>query len=102
MKDLLKAVLRSTWRWTAPVRRPFARKIHAHLTRCVEAAHRPQPIVVVPDEAIVLMDQVVRELVRLQRQVDTLQQTVDALADEQDHPMISRELDRRKEHLKAG
>jgi len=101
MKDLLKAILRKAWRATAPVRRPIARKIHAHITSCVDAAYRP-PAVVMPDEAFVLMDQVVRELVRLQRQVDTLQESLDALAHERTKPAIAGEFELMNERLKAG
>ncbi|WP_422926421.1 hypothetical protein [Singulisphaera sp. PoT] len=102
MKGLIKAIVKKAWQFTRPIRRPFVRKIHAHLTQCMEAVQRPHPIVVVSDESIVLMDQVVRELVRLQRQVDTLQQSLDAMADERAHPAIAGELELMSERLRAG
>ena len=103
MKRLLKKVLRSAWRATAPARRPIARKVHAYLVRAnvaalaeaeavnvhdrilpplywgfeasIEATHRAAASLSA-DTSLVL-NSVVRELARLQMQVEILQQVVE-------------------------
>lgn len=104
MKRLVKRVLKALWRATAPLRRPFLRKIEGFLTRCL----RPTEALLA-NEANVLMDHVVRELVRLQRQVEGLQQAIEDLTLATAGPAIAGEIEPEDgserpagEHLKAG
>jgi hypothetical protein len=97
MKRLLKSGLKALWRATAPLRRPFVRKLEGFLTRCL----RPTEALLA-NEANVLMDHVVRELVRLQRQVERLQQAVEGLTHSTAGPAIAGEIEPADEHLKAG
>jgi hypothetical protein len=100
MKQLIKACLKTLWRWTNPLRRPFERKIDAYLARYLRPAERR-----VTDESNMLMDHVVRELVRLQRQIDLLHQAIEELALSQSPSAIAGEIEPEHangERLKAG
>ena len=75
MKRLVKRILKTGWRATAPVRRPFARRLEAYLRRIMDSRDG--------DETAVVLDHVVREMLRLQDRIARLQDSVDDLADAQ-------------------
>lgn len=93
MKSILKSVGRRFWRLGAPLRRPVARRVAAHVSESVSVALREQmnprldhavlaishartEVGTYRNETNLLLDSLVRELSRLQDQVEILQQLV--------------------------
>jgi uncharacterized protein YlxW (UPF0749 family) len=76
MKRLIKKLVRTLWRTTAPIRQPLVSRFDQHLTQLLRPLLvRQEPS---PDIELALRS-VVRELARLQMQVRDLQQQVDEL-----------------------
>jgi hypothetical protein len=76
MNRLIKKVVRTLWRTTAPIRRPLVSAFDQHLVQLL------QPVVVYREpsaEVELALRSVVRELGRLQMQVQGLQQQIDDL-----------------------
>jgi hypothetical protein len=96
MKRFVKSTLKSAWRMTQPVRRPFLVKFEAYLRRCLRPSEQ-----LLSNETNVLMEHVIRELVRLQRQVEYLQQTIEEQALARDESAIAGEI-APGDKLKAG
>lgn len=76
MKSMVKAMLRSLWRLSAPARRPLVRKFDEHALELL--GRIPTPPGPPPDLDLVL-NGVIRELARLQARVELLQQQIEEM-----------------------
>jgi transposase len=92
MKRTIKSVLRYTWRFSAPVRRPLIRKFDNHAMLLLRQIPQPQQPALPADLDLVL-GSVVRELARLQAQIEHLQHQV------ADLPAIERDSSRTESRL---
>jgi hypothetical protein len=84
MKRMIKNMIRSLWRISAPVHRPIIRKFDQHMMHLLQPfARAPEPVRVhsepPPVDLVLVLNSLVRELARLQVQVDHLQQQINDL-----------------------
>jgi hypothetical protein len=73
----MKRLVKSLWRLSAPLRRPFQWRLERFLTRCLaQALKTHDPSRTVTDEVTLVLDAVVAEQFRLQEQIDDLQRAL--------------------------
>lgn len=78
MKRFLKLPLKTFWRMTGALRRPFVRKFEAMVARGC-ASQQLQHYCYVSEETNLIMDHLVRELIRLQAKIERLEDAVEDL-----------------------
>jgi hypothetical protein len=76
MKNIIKKLIRSLWRISAPVHRPLIRKFDNHALQLLRQSPLPPGP---PADLDLVLNSLVRELVRLQMQVEVLQQQIDGV-----------------------
>ena len=76
MKRLIKKLVRTLWRISAPVHRPVIQKFDSHMVNLIRVSNlHPQA----PADLDLALSSIVRELARLQIHVEILQQKIDEL-----------------------